>query len=69
MAKFKFTDQIRKAIADSGVSRYRISQETGIAESVLSKFMHGKIGFNHDTLDVLADYLQSELVARGPKKG
>jgi ribosome-binding protein aMBF1 (putative translation factor) len=69
MAKrLKFTDQIRQAIADCGVSRYRISQETGVAESVLSKFLRGQIGFNLETLDKLADYLQFELKARGPKE-
>ena len=32
---------MRKAIEASGQSRYRISKETGIAESVLSRFMSG----------------------------
>jgi ribosome-binding protein aMBF1 (putative translation factor) len=68
MAKrLPFTDQIRRAILDSGVSRYRIAKDTGIAESVLSRFMHGQIGFTLETLDKLGDYLQFDLTAHGPK--
>jgi transcriptional regulator with XRE-family HTH domain len=69
MAKrIKFTEQIRRAIADCGVSRYRISKETGIAETVLSKFMLRQRGFTLATLDALADYLQLDLTCHGPKE-
>jgi ribosome-binding protein aMBF1 (putative translation factor) len=63
-----FTDQIRQAIEDSGVSRYRIAKQTGIEQSVLSRFMHGRMGFTLETLDALADYLQFDLTSKGPKQ-
>ena len=61
------TDQIRQAIDDSGVSRYRIAQDTGIDESALSKFYNGLRGINTTTLDILGEYLGLEIVTR--KKG
>jgi transcriptional regulator with XRE-family HTH domain len=69
MAKrVKLTDQIRKAIRRSGVSRYKIWQETGIAQSTLSKFLEGQRGLNLESLDKLADYLRIDLISHGPKE-
>ena len=33
------TEQMRMAVADSGETHYRIGKETGIAPSVLDRFM------------------------------
>src|SRR4051794_27596359 len=49
-----FSDQIRIAIQDSGISRYEISKRTGIAQAALSRFMNRQNGLNTDTLDRLA---------------
>jgi len=66
----KLSDQVRQAIDDSGLSRYRIAQETGIDESALAKFYNGKRGFNSDTLDVLGAYLGLRIVMdKKPKRG
>lgn len=63
------SDQIRQAIDDSGQTRYRIAQETGIDESALAKFYNGHRGFNSDTLDILGEYLDLRIVAeRKPAK-
>ncbi len=59
----KLTDQIRQAIDDSGITRYRIAQDTGIDESALAKFYNGKRGLSLDNLDLLCDYLALRLVA------
>ena len=56
------SDQIRQAIDDSGLSRYRIAQESGIDESALAKFYNGHRGFNSDTLDILGEYLGLRIV-------
>ena len=61
-------NMIRKAIEASGQSRYRISKETGIAESVLSRFMSGETAITVETVERLADYLGLEIVLR-PKRG
>ena len=50
----KLTDEIRQAVDASGLSRYRISKELGIAESTMSRFMNGQ-GLGFDYLDALAE--------------
>ena len=60
----KLTDQLRQAIRDAGVTRYKISQETGIYESTLSKFIHGERGLSMDSLDRLGEYLKLEITTR-----
>ena len=68
--KTTLSDQVRQAIDDSGLTRYRIAQETGIDESALAKFYNGKRGFNSDTLDILGEYLGLRIVMdRKAKKG
>ena len=47
----KLTDQLRQAIDDSGLTRYRIAQETGISESTLSKFYLGQRGLSMEALN------------------
>lgn len=54
----RLTDQIRQAIADSGLTRYRIAQETGISEASLSLFFHGKRGLSAAALNALGECLQ-----------
>jgi len=61
------TDQLRKAIDDSGLTRYRIAQDTGIDESTLAKFYHAKRGLSQDSLDRLFEYLGLRIVADKPQ--
>jgi hypothetical protein len=63
-----FTDQLRRAVIDSGVSRYRISVESGIAESVLSRFVRGERGLNSDSIDRLMECLGLEIRPRRKRK-
>jgi len=58
----KLTDQIRRSIDESGLSRYRIAQDTGIDESTLAKFYHGTRGISLDNLDRLCGYLRLKIV-------
>jgi transcriptional regulator with XRE-family HTH domain len=62
-----FTDQIRDAVEASGLSRYRIAKELGIAESTMSRFMTGKGGLRLKTLDQLA-VLLGLIVITKPKR-
>ena len=65
----KLTDQIRQAIDDCGLTRYRIAQDTGIDESTLAKFYHGTRGLSLDNLDLLCGYLRLRIVTeRKPRK-
>lgn len=58
----KMTDQVRQAIDDSGLTRYRIAQDTGLDESTLAKFYHGTRGLSLDNLDLLCEYLGVRIV-------
>lgn len=58
------SDQIRQAIDDSGQTRYRIAQKTGIDESALAKFYNGHRGITTATLDRIGEYLGLEIITR-----
>lgn len=47
----KLSDQIKRAIEKSGMSRYRLSCESGVDQGHLSRFVHGKAGLSLDALD------------------
>ena len=57
----KPSDALRAAVKNSGETRYRIAQETGMTESGLSRFVRGG-GLNLASLDRLAGYLGLELL-------
>jgi transcriptional regulator with XRE-family HTH domain len=59
----RFSDQIRRAVDSSGLSRYRICKDGGIDQATMSRFMSGKIGLSMPTLDALADVLGLDVVA------
>jgi ribosome-binding protein aMBF1 (putative translation factor) len=61
------TDVLRKAIANSGETRYRISQGTGIDQASLMRFARGDASLRLDRADALAAYLNLELVERKAK--
>jgi len=61
-------DKIRKEIARSKKTRYRIAQETGISESQLSKLMAGTLGLSIEALERLAKNLGLEIVIRPKQK-
>jgi len=63
----KLSDQIRRAIADSEHTRYRIAQETGINEGALGAFFHGQRGMSLESLDKLAEFLGLEVVTKRRK--
>jgi transcriptional regulator with XRE-family HTH domain len=69
----KLSDQLRQAIDQSGLTRYRIAKETGISEAALSKFYLGQRGLSMKALDTLGEFLQLKItLGRKPnskKKG
>jgi len=52
------SDQLRQAIDDSGLTRYRIAKETGISESALAQFYNGHRGLSMEALNALGEFLQ-----------
>ena len=58
MSKAKrFSDEIRRVIETSGMSRYAICKKLRMDQGAMSNFMHGKRGMELSTLDRLAAFL------------
>jgi len=60
-----FENIIRKAINSHPMTRYQIAQETGVSESVLSRFANGKTSLTLSKASTLCHFLGLEL--RAPK--
>jgi transcriptional regulator with XRE-family HTH domain len=63
----KLLDEIREAIRTSDKTRYRLSKETGIPQSQLSRLMTGEKGVSFDAMERLAEALGLEIILR-PKR-
>ncbi len=55
------SDQLREAIEAGPMSRRQISKATGLDESVLSRFVHGKSGLAVPSIDKVCKLLRLEL--------
>ena len=66
MAKESISDQLRRLIEASGLSRYAICKQIGIDQSAMSRFMHGKGGLSLEIVDRLCEVLRLEIVAEPP---
>lgn len=65
--KQSLSEQIRKAVDDSGMSRYRICKLLDISESNMSRFMAGA-WLGRENIDALADLLGLEVTVKHSKK-
>jgi hypothetical protein len=72
-----FSDQIRSAILESGISRYALSKRTGVTQAALCRFMQRQRGLTTHTLDrigrelnlsVSADALYAQTLAGAARK-
>ena len=64
----KILDEIRRAIEASDKTRYRLSKETSIPQSQLSRLMTGEKGLSFEALERLAEALGIEIVIQKRKK-
>jgi hypothetical protein len=55
------SDQLRKAIQDSGVTLYRVAKDAGIGYASLHRFMRGERAVSLDVFDRLCESLGLEL--------
>jgi predicted XRE-type DNA-binding protein len=65
--RHKLSEQIRRAVDASGLSRYQICKATGIDQASFSRFMAGKVGLTQANLDAVADMLGLEVTAVHPR--
>ena len=63
------SDQLRQAIRDSGLTRYRIAKETGLSQVTLSRFFNGERGLTLKALDKLGVCLQLTVNLGRKEKG
>jgi transcriptional regulator with XRE-family HTH domain len=61
------TEVLKAAIDTSGLTQYKIAQDTGILATSLGRFMRGETSLRLDKADMLAEYLGLELVKRKAK--
>ena len=62
----QMANQLRKAIADSGETLYRVAADSGVAYPIIYRFVSGdRAGLTLETVERLADYLG---LALQPKK-
>ena len=61
-------EQLKRAIRDSGKSRYAISKLCGVQQSALSRLMSGKRSLSMEAAEKVADALGLELVLRAKRK-
>ena len=52
-----FSEQLRRAILDSELSRYAMSKQTGIDQAVLARFVKGTRGLSVESIDKLMHLL------------
>jgi hypothetical protein len=66
--RLKFSDEVKRAVDESGLSRYRICKELGWTEGTMSRFMGGTRGLSTDYLDALAEFLDLHVVSGREKR-
>ena len=66
--KCKLSDQVRRAVEESELSRYVTAKRAGIDHAAFSRFMAGSSGLSLDSLDRLADVLALSIVVGNPKR-
>jgi transcriptional regulator with XRE-family HTH domain len=61
-----FLDHIREVVKSSGMSRYYLSQQSGVDEAALSRFVHGA-GLSMESLDAVAEVLGLGVTVRSDR--
>jgi transcriptional regulator with XRE-family HTH domain len=59
----RLSEQIRRCIVESGITRYRISKETGVSQGTLSQFVNGRRGLSVEAMDLIGVFLGLSVVA------
>ena len=63
-----FTNRVRQAISDCGLSQFELAKRTGIARSTLSRIMSEQRGVTLDLLEKLAPEIGASLTIRTPRR-
>ena len=63
-----FSEQLRAAVRSCGKSQYQLWKETGVAQSVISRFLNQGYGLSLPTVDKLCAAIGAELVVKNKRK-
>jgi hypothetical protein len=69
MGRKCFSDQVRDAVNQSGISRYRICAEIKLSQPAMCRFMAGKGGLSMEVLERLFALLDLNVVAGRKRRG
>jgi transcriptional regulator with XRE-family HTH domain len=58
----KLSEQIRRAVRESGWTQYRIAKRAKLDKGTMSRFMSGKMGLAMESLDQLGKVLRLNVV-------
>ena len=61
-SRLRLSDDLRRAIDKSSMSRYRICKQVGLSESCMSRFMAGKVGLATKNWDAIGQLLGLRIV-------
>ena len=61
-------ETLKQAIEDSGLSLYRISQDSGLDYAALHRFANGERDLRLETADILVEYFGLELKPKAKPK-
>lgn len=61
-------DRLRRAIDQSTLSRYAISQRSGVSQGQLSRFIHEENGLSVDNLEAVANAIGFEVIMRRKRR-
>jgi transcriptional regulator with XRE-family HTH domain len=65
--RIPLSEQIRRAIRSSGMTRYRICKEIGLTQPSMTRFMADVASLSLDTIDKIAELLDLNIVAGKPR--
>lgn len=50
-------EEVRQAILNCGETEYRVAKESGVAQPILNRFLHGERGISLETAAKVCQYL------------
>jgi hypothetical protein len=65
--RLPLSEQIRRAIRDSRMTRYRFCLEIGLTQPSMTRFMAGTASLSMDTIDKIAKLLDLNIVVGKPR--
>jgi transcriptional regulator with XRE-family HTH domain len=68
MPRQTFTEQLRAAIAKSGMSQGEVARRLGVTPGLVSRFVRGEQWIGRENLDALADLLGLRVEQRAKRK-